>query len=122
MSEGSNLVSRTAKKELANNAVSSSYGLVLKSTEKENVCDIIYINSAKKMLRRANVEVEMRNKNDNWFPKPGDLIKTSESNDNNPTIVGQLVRDYARDIKPNRILEKDVLPNNISIVRGQIVD
>lgn len=120
MSTGNDLVSRTAKKEIANNAVSSSYGIVLKSTEKENVCDILYVNSAKKMVYRANVEVEMRNKQDNWFPKAGELIKTAESNDNNPTIVGQLIRDYARDIKQDRILEKDVLPDNSGIIRNQI--
>lgn len=120
MSEASNLISKSAIKEIANKTVSSSFGIVLKSVEKENVCDILYINSSNKMTHRADIEVEMRNKKDNWFPKPGDLVKTQESNDNNPVIVGQLIRDYARDAKPERTLEKDVQPDKKATTRSRI--
>lgn len=118
-----NLVSKNEVKETANKNVTSSQGIVLKSVEKENVCDILYINSFQKLTHRTNVEVEMRTKNDNWFPKPGQLVRTQESNDNNPTIVGEWIRDYARDARENRKYPECPPPTSASVtLRGHVND
>ena len=121
MSEFSNLLSNnTVTKDLANNVQTRSFGRVSRANEKENVCDIIYENSAGKVDRVANVEVEIRTKKDDWFPKVGELVKTTETNDNQPMIIGKLIRDYAQDIKPDRYLKKDTMATTNCAVRNNV--
>ena len=114
------LVSNVAKKDYDNSVVGSAYGIVLKTNEKENVCDILYVKDSKKLIHKENTEVLLRDKNDNWFPKQGDLVTTRGSNNNDPIITGELIRDYARDAKISRNLVNDVMPGNVDVVRGQI--
>ncbi len=121
MSGARELVSKVSQNNIVNNALSSSYGIVLKSDEKENICDITYINRSGKMVHRSNVEVKMWTKKDDWFPKPGELVITQESNDNSPVIIGQLIRDYIRDVKPERTYEKDVQAGRKYQTRNKIV-
>jgi len=114
------LVSNVAKKDYDNSIVGSAYGIVLQTNEKENVCDILYVKESKRLIHKENTEVQIRDKNDNWFPKQGDLVKTQGSNNNDPIIVGELIRDYARDAKDLRNLKLDTLPDTSSIVRNSV--
>lgn len=120
MSQIKNLLSGPAREAITNNAKSESYGLVTKVNEKENVCEITYENSSGKLTRKENIEVRIRTDQDEWFPKTGDLVTTEETNDNQPIITGQLIRDYARDVKPKRIYAKDVQAGRKYQARGKI--
>lgn len=120
MGQAKNLLSeKIAIPAITNNAVTLTTGVVLRSNEKENVCDVGYINSAGKWDRKNNVEYEVKNEKDDWFPKVRSKIVLKESNDNQPIIVGALL-DYVKDIKPKRTYKKDVLPDNKGTVRGKI--
>ncbi len=116
----SKLNDNTTTKVLPNHAENKSEGRVIRTNEKENVCDILYENSAGRLERIANVEVELNTGKENWFPKVGDIVKTRETNDNQPIIIGKLIRDYIQDAKINHIYNKDVLPDNKNIVRKKI--
>ena len=122
MSELKNIFTdRVTSPAITNNAVTQTVGVVLKANEKENVCDVGYINSAGKYQRKRNVEYEVKNKKDDWFPEVRDKIVLKESNDNQPVIIGALL-DYTKDIRPNRRYKKDVMPKNYGAVRGQLVE
>jgi hypothetical protein len=116
----SKLNDNTTTKVLPNHVETKSEGRVIRTNEKENVCDILYENSAGRLERIANVEVELNTGKENWFPKVGDIVKTRETNDNQPIIIGKLIRDYIQDAKINHIYNKDVLPDNKNIVRKKI--
>lgn len=120
MSQVKDIISGPAKEVVTNNALASSYGLVTRIDEKENVCDITYVDSSEKLVRRQNVEVLIRTNKDNWFPKVGELITTQETNDNQPIITGQLIRDFIMDVKSNRTYDKDVQATNQSKIRNQM--
>jgi len=120
MSEARNLLSNTVVSPgITNNAVTESIGIVLKSNEKENVCDIAYINSSGKWDRKTNIEYEVKGPKDDWFPKATEKIRLKESNDNQPIIIGPLM-DFVKDIKPNRIYKKDVQAGQKYKVRNKI--
>lgn len=122
MTDAKTLVSNVAKKDYDNSIVGSAYGIVLQANEKENVCDILYVKESKRLIHKENTEVLIRDKNDNWFPKQGDLVKTQGSNNNDPVIIGELIRDYARDAKDLRNLNLDVLPGVPGTIRNNIDD
>ena len=103
-----------------NNTLTNSFGIVTKINEKENVCTITYKNSAGKLETAENVEVKITKRNDDWFPKIGELVEVQSVNDNRPIIIGTLVRDYVQDIRETREYKKDVMPNNSSTIRGKI--
>lgn len=107
-------------KVLPNHVETKSEGRVIRVNEKENVCDILYENSAGRLERVTNVEVELNTGKENWFPKVGDIIKTRETNDNQPIIIGKLIRDYVQDAKSNHTYNKDVLHGNKCLVRNGI--
>ena len=103
-----------------NNTLVSSYGIVSKINEKENVCRITYQNSAGKAETLEDVEVKITKRNDNWFPKVGELVETQSVNGGKPIIIGSLIRDYIQDVRENREYKKDILPDNKGTVRGKI--
>ncbi len=121
MSQVKDLLSGPARDAITNNAVSSSFGLVTKINEKENICDITYINSSGKLARKENVEIKIRTDKDDWFPETGELVTTEETNDNQPIITGQLIRDFAQDVKPKRTYKKDVQAGRKYQTRNKIV-
>lgn len=97
---------------VSNNAVTECIGVVMKANEKENVCDVSYINSSGKYDRKENIEYRIKNKKDEWFPAEQDRVILHESNDNQPIIVNELI-DYTKDLKQNRYIDKpDVFASN----------
>ena len=121
MSTAKNLLSdRIVSPGITNNATTTSYGIVSKANEKENVCDITYVNSSGKVSRKENVEVQILNGRNDWFPKQGELVTTIETNDNQPLITGQLIRDYVRDLKDKREYKKDIMASNKIKKRNRI--
>ena len=104
----------------ANHIPVHSFGIVTKANEKENICTITYQNGKNKVETVENVEVKISTKNENWFPKVGELVETEEASDNKPIITGLLIRDYVREVKQDRTYKKDVLPDNKGTVRGKV--
>ena len=102
---------------ITNNAVSQTYGIVLKASEEENTCTVMYENNNAKMDIRKNVNVFSQD--DNWFPVPGDRVILEESNDNNPIIVGK-IRNYTEEERSKRQYSQDVHPPKQHIVRNKI--
>ena len=72
------------------------------------------------METAENVEVKITRKNDDWFPKVGELVEVQSVNDNRPIIIGTLVRDYTQDVRETREYKKDVMPNSQGTIRGKI--
>lgn len=121
MSEVKDLLSnKVVSPGIANNAVTESVGIVLRANEKENVCDIAYVNSAGKWERKSNIEYEIKNKKDDYFPKINEKIVLKESNDNQPIIKGALI-DFVRDARPERTYKKDVQAGRKYQTRNKIV-
>lgn len=97
---------------VSNNAVTECIGIVMKANERENICDVSYINSSGKYDRKENIEYRIKNKKDEWFPAEQDRVILHESNDNQPVIVNELV-DYTKDWKKDRYVKKtDVFASN----------
>ena len=120
MSEAKRLLSdKIVSPQITNNAVTETVGVVMTANEKENVCDVAYINSAGKWERKSNIPYEVKHEKDDYFPKSQSKIRLKESNDNQPIIIGALI-DYIKDIKPKRVYKKDVMSNNHYLVRGKI--
>lgn len=99
ISEG--IKQKTAIPVVSNNAVTECIGIVTKANERENLCDVTYINSSGKLDKKQNIEYRVKNKKDEWFPHEQDKVILNESNDNQPIIVNELV-DYTKDWKRDR--------------------
>ena len=84
-----------------------STGIVLRAYEKDNVCDIQYLDAQCRIKTKDKVEVLVKRSNDDWFPQAGDRIEV-QIYENYVYITGQIITDYNTEVKPRQKLEQDI--------------
>ena len=113
------LASKTVLPSLANTQVSKSFGIVTRANEKDNVCDIIYIDNSGKRSNKTNVEVLIKSRDDNYFPHLYEYVEVEEiGNDNNIKITGTYICD--KDSTYIERVDKDIYPSKKTVTRGKI--
>lgn len=83
-----------------------SYGVVIRSFEKDNVCDIKYLDAKNRIINKDRVFVKVTN-NDDWFPDPGDVVEI-ELNEQFVWIIGRVTYNYSKQIKPDNVAKTDI--------------
>lgn len=83
-----------------------SKGVIIHSYEKDNVCDIKYLDAKNRIINKDHVFVKIIN-NDDWFPQPGEPVEV-EVNEQRVYIVGKIVNDYRKQVKQKNVLKSDI--------------
>lgn len=93
------------------NNYSRSVALVLQAYEKDNVCDIKYLDAQSRIRNRERVKVKITN-NDDWFPQQGDIVEIEVFQDV-VIIIGSVVSDYNTQIRPKNKLKQDIYADGV---------
>ena len=93
------------------NNYSRSIALVLQTYEKDNVCDIKYLDAQSRIRNRERVKVKITN-NDDWFPQQGDIVEIEVFQDV-VIIIGSVVSDYNTQIRPKNKLKQDIYADGV---------
>ena len=95
-----------------------SYGRVIFSNEKENVCTVIYTNRDGIPVIKNGVPVSIGSV-DNWFPSVGDIVLLDLINEK-PLITGRSFNNYASQIRENNKLLFDIFSDTGKPVGNRI--
>lgn len=118
------ILSNALKQGVIGEAIAATKGIqrtvavVTKADEANNNCSIRFINKDGQKAEITMAQVDL--KNNNWFPKEGDLVLADISDYNSAIIQEQYTENYFRDVRGKRKLENDVTPDGDGSVCGQI--
>lgn len=85
---------------------------VMKGNEKNNTCDIRYIDKDGNVSNKKNVQVLIYNTAIvDWFPLKGEKVYIEDSGDGNIIIKSKYTTDYAASVKADNELKADILQN-----------
>ena len=81
------------------------FGIVIRSCEKDNCCDIKYRDKKNRAKTKNNVPVKI-GPGEQWFPSEGSIVELSIYEDE-VIIVGETMTDYATQGKPKTMTKLD---------------
>ena len=105
------LQNKLVKPAIDTSGLTKSVGIVLKSYERDNVCDIKYLDAQSRIRNREKIRVKITN-NDDWFPKPGDIVEI-EIIEDTVIIIGSMITDYNTQVRPKNELKKDIYADGV---------
>ena len=95
-----------------------SIGKIKKADERNNLCDIFYVDKDGKPSNKDNVAIRLTG-NDTWFPSKGDLVAI-EDRGSAVCVIGPAIKDYAAEEREKHKPTKDVHPDSSGSIGGCI--
>lgn len=121
MSEIKNLINnKIVTPNLQTSQTTKSTGIVLKVYEKDNVCDIQYLDAQSRIKKKDKVEVLVRKDTDDWFPQIGAFVEV-EVYEDHVYIVGQIINNYDTQVKQKYQLKQDLYADGADSSVGCLV-
>lgn len=95
------------------------FGIVIRADEKNNCCDIKYLDRKSRTKNKKNVQVKYVS-GSQWFPTEGSCVELSITQDE-VYITGEFVKNYALIGKPQAITKFDTYVNDDGTTGGYII-
>jgi len=102
-----------------NEAITTT-ALVLRADDKNNCCDIRFVNKEGVMCERENVIVRLTGSGMDWFPVEGDYVTIELSRDI-CAIVARSVSNYNMDVRSKMELKQDIYSDSFGYPPGGII-
>lgn len=90
---------------------------VLRSDDKNNCCDIRYIDKQGRITDRDNVVVRLMGTGMDWFPVKGDYV-TIELARNTCVIIARSISNYNMDVRSKMELKQDIYSDSLGYAPG----
>lgn len=85
----------------------TTLALVKKADEKNNTCDIQYVDKNGLVRNRNNVSVRLYGNGTDWFPKRGESVVVQET-ETTCEVIARYVQNYNMDVRARMKLKMDI--------------
>lgn len=99
------------------NEALATIAYVLRSDDKNNCCDIRYIDKQGKIITRNNVIVRLTGSGMDWFPVKGDYVTIEISRDT-CVIIARSISNYNMDVRSKMELKQDIYSDSMGYPPG----
>jgi thymidine phosphorylase len=90
----------------------TTYALVTKSDEINNMVSIKYLNKYGNRVERNNVSVRLYSRDSSDFPSENDTVEIQET-DNDVIVIARAVGNYGMDVRSKMVLKQDKLHDSL---------
>lgn len=99
------------------NEIMTTIAFVLNSDDKNNCCDIRYIDKQGRIRNRNNVIVRLTGSGMDWFPVKGDYV-TIELARETCVIIARSITNYNMDVRSKMELKQDIYSDSMGYPPG----